>query len=86
MEHRDKQLSRYWELQHAIADARAKIAPLRAEHDKFVNDAAKTAKAMADKMHHAEENVLGKMSLNDALMEAAFLARGLVNVGEDPGR
>lgn len=86
MDNREKQTNRYWELQHAIDKARAKIAPLREAHDRFVNDAADKARQLAAKMHAAEENVLHGMSLNEALDEVAFLARGLVNVGEDPSK
>jgi hypothetical protein len=81
---RDAQLARYWELRHAIDLARGRIAPLREKHDAFVNEAREKAQALADKMHAEETDVLDGLSMGEAMNEMAFLARGLVTVGEDP--
>lgn len=81
---KEEMRARFWELHDALEANRAKVAPLRAARDKFVNEAAAKDAGMMAEIRAVEAEVLPGLNAYDAQNELAFLARGLGNVGERP--
>lgn len=81
---KDEMRARFWELKGKIDAAEARTAPLREARDASWNAAQAADRAAMAEIRAVEADVAEGLSMFDAKMELAFIARGLGGTVGEP--